>query len=506
MSSCKEDDTTAVVKQESWAETVPIIQKIHYQDIENLQEYEKIEESLLKYKNYQLTSQKSSFTDFTIDSSNIVVTTMGNKVSYTFVVDEEGGSKHFFKNIILQKDEFGQMQTYLATYSIPEDVVFTPTDSAYIFKGRLTVSAVENDGESKNSRGLDCTSITLTYCNNPYNSDGVYVGYHTHVAGANCINNQYKWTSTKTVCGGSGSDFELDDELINENPGHTGGGPGGNTSNPGDNFDGDDSLEIDNSCPRCLLITPVLPENCESYNDLSSMATVMGLSTSERDFILNASCEASGSLFSYYIANQNDPEAIAFLNEAIDAGTDGTLITPFPLFRYSDSTYINQYPNFTNLIKNYIPELQNDILLIETISDLTGVSEDSIKQDLQWGQGPNIVIEELGYQLNDDGEYEDIFGQFQPENPSQIKIDISLVNLLENISNIENPQQQDVESLNKLKLLIVFSVCIHEYVHYADYDYDNLMEGEQLALLYESLYLGGYYVIGQTGVDFIIAD
>ena len=209
-----------------------------------------------------------------------------------------------------------------------------------------------------------------------------------------------------------------------------------------------------------------------------------------------------------YIVNQPNVElAFEFAKELMNLDINNTLITPFPLFKYPlNSNYTTLYPNFTILIKEYIPSLKTDQRLINTIHKLTNVNKQYIIDKLTWGNGPEINIVQLG----NDPQGNEYHGRFNITEPDKIFIDIDLVNQLEQMSNISNPTQQQQQQLGMLNALVVFSVCLHEYIHYSDFAFDGSMqdnENLELGLLFEELFLGGYYEFSPNGnIVFIKAN
>lgn len=212
-----------------------------------------------------------------------------------------------------------------------------------------------------------------------------------------------------------------------------------------------------------------------------------------KDFVQASDHETANSIVGYLFENKEDEETVDNLLALIDLSNSGQLISFFPNFKYPvGSNYSTLYPNFTILVKEYIPILKNDTRLINTIHNLTGVSNSDIKDDLTWGNGPEINIVQLG--LDPDGNQ--YYGKFNKNEPDKIYIDIDLVIEVESLSNITNPTQEQTNKLAFLNAMITFSVCLHEYVHYNDFAFDGTMqdnENLELGLLFEELYLGGFY-------------
>jgi hypothetical protein len=134
------------------------------------------------------------------------------------------------------------------------------------------------------------------------------------------------------------------------------------------------------------------------------------------------------------------------------------------------------------------------------------VTISTIKNDLTWGNGPEINITQLGLDPTGNPYY----GKFNILEPNKIYIDIDLVQQIEALSNILNPTPQQNQQIGFLNALITFSVCLHEYVHYSDFAFDGTMqdnENLELGLLFEEIYLGGYYEFNPSGnVIFIKAN
>lgn len=51
-----------------------------------------------------------------------------------------------------------------------------------------------------------------------------------------------------------------------------------------------------------------------------------------------------------------------------------------------------------------------------------------------------------------------------------------------------------------LRALITISVCLHELVHYADFEFDDIMENDvELGLLFEQYYNSGFLEFDENG-------
>ena len=216
--------------------------------------------------------------------------------------------------------------------------------------------------------------------------------------------------------------------------------------------------------------------------------------------------------------DSNNSGNIGNPDDGNDSGTEGAvseiggvtkpvkeLTIAFPFFKYPlGADYASVYPNLTVLLSEYMDLLKTRENLINTIHNLTGVSTDDIIDDLTWGSGPIVEIQDLGT----DTQGNEIKGKFNPmQNPNVIYLDIDLVNYLENLSNIANPTPQEQQQLNMLNGLIVYAVALHEYVHYADFAFDGTMQDNEdleLGELFEAEFVGGYYEFSTDGTIILI--
>jgi len=206
------------------------------------------------------------------------------------------------------------------------------------------------------------------------------------------------------------------------------------------------------------------------------------------------------------LSDNNSYTNRVFAHEIIDSGLDKTLISASPFIKYPDgSNYSSTYPELTSILKDYIPTFKDDERLTSLISELTGLSESRIKDDLTWGEGPEVHIAQLGIYFG-----QEIKGRFRPTDPDKIFFDIDLVNKLEAMAKIPNPTEDQEKQLGVMSGLMAFAVCLHEYVHYADFAHDGIMQDTrtlELGEYFEELFVGGYFEIMPNGeVRIIIID
>lgn len=201
----------------------------------------------------------------------------------------------------------------------------------------------------------------------------------------------------------------------------------------------------------------------------------------------------------YYTMKSPTIESQNMIATIVNSSLNGTLITTSPLFKYPiGSNYKILYPNFTGILEDIMPyAFNNNTNLLNIIHELTGVSTEQILEDLKWNLGAEIQIEQLGTHPVTGGE---IKGLFNPSNPDVIKIDVDLVNMYETTY---DPNNQT--ATGPLQALIIYSVILHELVHYEDFNFDNIMSDHpELGLYFESLFNGGYYEFNPNGDGSII--
>jgi hypothetical protein len=351
-----------------------------------------------------------------------------------------------------------------------------PNDSSINDSNPVSGGGFNNGNDTPGGGGgeqFDCGwLIVIIQCNGGGGHDGSYAGCNGPFKGA---------TYLVDSCNGAFVQFYKTGK--NENY---------NTESDGDTGDGD-------PCPPADGIGIIEPSS-------AFMNFVFNLPTDLKNWLTKpypqgASDEIKDMIENYVNSANAD---LAFAEELIDSALQGTLISSKPFFKYPpNSNYATLYPNFTSLVKDYMEYLRNDNNLINTISDLTGQSNSTIIEHLTWGRVAEINVVQLG-NAPDGTQYK---GMFNPLYPDKIFIDIDLVQYLENLTNQNGENDSQVQLLNGL---IVFSVCLHELVHFEDFNFDGLMQGnndEDLGELFEAIYQGGYFEFDENhDVVFIKAN
>lgn len=154
-----------------------------------------------------------------------------------------------------------------------------------------------------------------------------------------------------------------------------------------------------------------------------------------------------------------------------DPGSFGNdnIITDNPKVQYPDSSnYAEKYPKLTEYLRNKLPKLKDNKIIIDAIVKYGDLSASKVKEQLQWGNGPIIRIVEL-----DDNCGKDCYGQYRSNDLNSLYIDIDLVVDLENTT--LGSGVADAFSF------LVGVTVLHEYVHFSEYtdgSWNNSESGE----------------------------
>lgn len=455
--------------------------------------------------------------EFLTDSTEIIkYTSVNDKVTYSFKIYPiyEALESREYYNLVYEKfnNEWNELIFLNKEREIQQEGESILESSKMIYNEKL--SAMSMSGF--------CEVINYTIqCDG--SCDGTCDGFACPTG--QCIHESVSYV----YCGNSGGLEALPLTLV-ESPGNSGGGGGNEYSgiyipNP---YNGEADLNNPDFvfATQVAAFTRTLPNNLKNLmtnnfwiypNIVDFMNNNDGLTQENKDavifaltnsipiFNLNPSNwtlqEINRLRYETFIFLLNNPniESLNLVSQIEGSIINNTIITAFPFFKYPlNSNYETIYPNFTMLIRDYIPNLKDKQRLIETIHNLTNVSQSDILFGLTWGNGPEINITQLGVDPNG----KEYYGKFTKIEPNKIFIDIDLVLQLETLSNIENPTPQQNQQLAFLYSMVTFSVCLHEYVHYNDFAFDGSMqdnENLELGLLFEELFLGGFYDFDLNG-------
>ncbi|WP_213520793.1 hypothetical protein [Nonlabens sp.] len=292
----------------------------------------------------------------------------------------------------------------------------------------------------------------MTFCSWPY--DDPEDGYH--VAGATCTP-AYMWTETVFIdagCSSSGGEGSSGTGTGSGTASGTGGGAGDPTPTaplPSDTCEsslGDTGITGSDECitsaddiERGNLIQSLGAQLSEAQINWINTTRNIALIYNLNDFI-----EAGN------FSNQN-----AYQNQAaeiIDSAINRTLVTAFPFVKYpTGSNYATLYPKLTEYLKNQLPTLKNNTTIIKSIKTYTNLTTAQIQENLQWGRGTVIKVEQLG----------SAYGMFKKSvDPDSLYLDIDLVNLLETSTS-------GTDLADAMAFLIGVTI-LHEFVHYGDYN------------------------------------
>jgi len=198
--------------------------------------------------------------------------------------------------------------------------------------------------------------------------------------------------------------------------------------------------------------------------------------------------EEVSDIYFYLESHSNDftegytDEAKTHATEMIEAWANNSLISAFPFIKYPQSLaaqYRQDYPYLTEYLENQLPTVADIPLIVSTISTITGLSETQIKQDLQWGYGPELHITQLdNFGVNTSPT---TIGLFRVTEPNKIYLDIDYVNRLEN----GTLTQYEKDAF----LFFLGTTILHEYVHYGD-NIDGVDYPGEEGVLFEVLVYG----------------
>ncbi|WP_420385052.1 hypothetical protein [Roseivirga sp.] len=152
----------------------------------------------------------------------------------------------------------------------------------------------------------------------------------------------------------------------------------------------------------------------------------------------------------------------------------------FPLVKYpKGSDYATKYPKLTEYLKNQIPTIASNTLIVEAIKKYTGLSAEVIKKQLRWGEGPEIRVKQLDNFCATCNS--DTYGIFDGnKEPNAIYIDSDLVMDLE--SSIPSTGIADSFAF------LVGVTLLHELVHLGDWTDGSDYPGEEGHLFEKDVY------------------
>ncbi|PKV48986.1 zincin-like metallopeptidase toxin 3 of polymorphic toxin system [Aquimarina sp. MAR_2010_214] len=216
----------------------------------------------------------------------------------------------------------------------------------------------------------------------------------------------------------------------------------------------------------------------EIHNLIKSLKTIgrddfHGITTAQEKWLLDPKNQTEARKIAYFVeSKQGNGEAKKTAKEMIIAAIDGALVSIQPFVKYPKDKaeqYKRDYPALTEFLKNEIPKIANNDKIINEIHGITDAPVETIKEALQWGKGPEIVIEQLHGEGNKE-QYGAYRGTFNPELRNKLFIDIDLINDIENLKNSDKFREE-------IGFLIAVTI-LHEYNHFGDTVFGNNFWGE----------------------------
>ncbi len=408
------------------------------------------------------------FSDFVIDTSYIRKIVVDDKITYTFWVTPKVIEKRSMFNLMVYKEDDRWDMSIIEF--VPSDDFIAKYEAGISTKIEGMIRHVYTSREPSSERRI---SIWITY----YHCTGT-----GPCADGVCDMCSLCVSSDVIHIGNPGPDFNVI-QVIAPTPssGNDSGGGGISLSNPynypfGENFPDPNSKEY------------LRWKKANSFwNGLSSVVKEWINSNPQNT---NEYLDILEELLN---ANVHDNNTQAAYN-MIAGLANGTLISVMPTFKYPiNSNYESLYPEFTYLVKEEAQYLRdNKPQIAQIISNLTGLSTIQVKKNLTWGAGPIIVIEDLGNDANGNPYH----GKFKPSEPDKIFIDKDLVEYLENY--IQTNGEAGSQT-TPLRIVLLYSVVLHELTHYSDFSFDQLMQNEgELGLEFEQMYMGGFYEFNEN--------
>lgn len=509
LTNCQKDDGLQVLEEtETKDQSTFTVSRINQSKIlENKAVINKIQSIKSQKKNTQTNAQNktvySEELNFYIntDRATYIENLEGNYHSYTFPIyrDTDNG---LLENLLLSLQQDGTYKAFIVSYDLTEQEKEDLDNGLYIdLEDRSTYTLIDNNNLPSNIMGKvynECVTDSHSYwiCGN-----GV-VGHNADTPRDQCHASSYDYVIELEwgLCpdsGGDGSDpgtvetgNETDDPCDTCGSGGTSAGGSTGSGNPEVT-----SPTTDNSSPDYLRFKDFkLSELTSDQRGWLNHEDNTGVHDSVRNYLEGQLQNQDSTVTSY------PQEAVQYAQEIVRAGRNGSLISASPLVKYPDDVanqYKEDYPNFTEFLKNEIIKIKNDNEVIEALTQIGILSEEDIIEALTWGEGPEIRITPLSstnvmlgrYNPTPIGEDEANFG------PNVIEINSYTVDLLE----------ADLESniptydLKTLKFFIAI-VILHELTHYADFHYNGYafqQLGVETGFLFEDNLLHDFNVYGE---------
>ncbi len=449
----------------------PIVSAITLADLEvklkNVDNYATISSSFdVNAKNGQNGLGKDGKV-YELDTDEIIMVETGEETVYTLRVENSDG----IENVLLEEVD-GSLNARLLSYDFSGELSMDDEGITIGHFGTTELLTDEISGKGA-STARSCYTVTLGF---PYPCDGG----PNHLPGETCTAAQqpgYLWYTTSVCTDGPSPGFGAPIKLPREctalqcgSIDASSGGGGGGSGTGGGGFGGGDLGDP---------TVPIIDDEGNSLwevfieGSINLLDSRLNLTFLEENYLAVNNLQIQPMLDFLHINNWSSYSK-AQTKKIIAAKTDRSIVTDFPLVTYPKdkaAQYKEDYPKFTKLLQDKLPLVTNNQTVVNAIHGITDAPIDKIKEALQWGKGPEIRIEQLGGEGENEllGSYR---GHIFEELENVLFIDIDLVNDLESSANLDTS--------DALEFLVAVTV-LHEYTHLGDNIFGNGFWGELFA-------------------------
>lgn len=400
---------------------------------------------------------KNSF-DFKLIEDEGLLIEAGDYNSFTFPILSES-AQDLLLNLLISKQKDGTYNSYIVSYDLTDDEIERTLAGEKIeLYNKIGFAKIDFDTDNLlGAKGdiMDAiNSCPNGSCCEIVKEESQGTGWDIWVAKVvPCNANPDLNTGDNTPGGGGDSGGDNNTSDSNNNSG-TGGGGGQDLSGSGNDSDSNDT------CIDCLGDATILNINYSSV--LIQRMGYYSLDYRARWINSYVNRETVKDMVSYLNRERNSSAAKERVDDIIESDIDRDAISAFPFVKYPEdktAQYRRDYPKLTEYLENQLPKISDNPIIVNAFKQYTNMTDAQVRETLTWGDGPEIKIE----QLNNDSRGNPIAGKFIE--PDILKIDIDMVNLLENAESGSEFSE---------KLLFAIGVTIlHEAVHFGDFTYNN---------------------------------
>jgi hypothetical protein len=105
------------------------------------------------------------------------------------------------------------------------------------------------------------------------------------------------------------------------------------------------------------------------------------------------------ALYDFLNINRWSQDSKNMVNDIVSAFMDRSILSALPFVKYPKSKsneYRRNYPKLTEYLKNQLPKVANNIAITRAFKKYTNMTDAQVKETFNWGEGPEIVIKQLG--------------------------------------------------------------------------------------------------------------